>query len=72
MRFLPTHLPTNPRRNKMKSEELPGQSDKEVPCSEHPNAPHGFDRNGSHNNGRYTCDCEGWIEEEEEDESNRQ
>ena len=56
----------------MKSEELPGQSDKEVPCSEHPNAPHGFDRNGSHNNGRYTCDCEGWIEEEEEDESNRQ
>ena len=59
--------------NKIMSAGMPKDSgcdsnDKEVPCSEHPNAPHGFDRNGSHTNGRYTCDCEGWIEEEDEDE----
>jgi len=35
--------------------------DAEVPCSTHPNAPHGFDRNGSHNADRYVCDCEGWV-----------
>ena len=29
-------------------------------CSTHPDAPHGFDRNGSHNAGRYVCKCEGW------------
>lgn len=33
---------------------------KEVPCSTHPKAPHGFNRNASHNAGRYVCDCEGW------------
>jgi len=32
-------------------------------CSTHPDAPHGFDRNGSHNAGRYVCDCEGWEPE---------
>ena len=30
------------------------------PCSQHPDAPHGFDRNASHNAGRYVCECEGW------------
>ena len=29
-------------------------------CSDHPDAPHGFDRNGSHSMDRYVCDCEGW------------
>lgn len=29
-------------------------------CNPHPKAPHGFDRNASHNAGRYVCDCEGW------------
>lgn len=29
-------------------------------CSTHPDALHGFNRNGSHNAGRYVCDCEGW------------
>jgi hypothetical protein len=29
-------------------------------CSDHEDAPHGFDRNGSHNADRYVCDCEGW------------
>ena len=31
------------------------------PCSDHPDAPHGFDRSGSHCLGRYKCDCEGWV-----------
>ena len=29
-------------------------------CKDHPDAPHGFDRNASHNEGRYVCECEGW------------
>lgn len=29
-------------------------------CSEHPDAPHGFDRNASHAAGDYVCDCESW------------
>ena len=47
----------------MKQFEMPGQSDKEVPCSNHPMAPHGFNRNASHANDRYTCECEGWFED---------
>lgn len=31
------------------------------PCSSHPDAPHGFNRNESHNLDRYVCDCEGWT-----------
>lgn len=31
------------------------------PCNRHPDAPHGFDRNGSHNAGHYVCDCNGWV-----------
>ena len=30
------------------------------PCNPHPDAPHGFNRNASHDAGRYVCDCEGW------------
>lgn len=30
-------------------------------CSNHEDAPHGFDRNGSHSMNRYVCDCEGWT-----------
>ena len=30
-------------------------------CSDHPDAPHGFNRNASHNAHRYVCDCEGWT-----------
>ena len=33
------------------------------PCSEHPDAPHGFIRNASHSLGRYVCECEGWRPE---------
>lgn len=32
----------------------------EKPCSEHPDAPHGFDRNASHSAGHYVCDCYNW------------
>lgn len=30
------------------------------PCNQHPKAPHGFDRNASHNAGHYVCECAGW------------
>jgi hypothetical protein len=40
-------------------------TNKEPCCSEHPKAPHGFNRNASHTEGRYVCDCEGWTPEEE-------
>jgi len=29
-------------------------------CSKHPDAPHGFNRNQSHCEDRYVCDCEYW------------
>ena len=32
-------------------------------CNPHPDAPHGFNRNASHNARRYVCDCEGWEPE---------
>lgn len=31
-----------------------------VPCKTHPDAPHGFDRNASHSEDRYVCECENW------------
>jgi hypothetical protein len=31
-----------------------------VKCNPHPDAPHGFDRNASHNADRYVCECESW------------
>ena len=37
--------------------EQPAQEPK---CNPHPKAPHGFNRNASHANDRYTCECEGW------------
>jgi hypothetical protein len=42
-------------------------SEETPPCSSHPDAPHGFDRNGSHNAGRYVCECEGWEPSEYDD-----
>jgi hypothetical protein len=39
--------------------------DETPPCKTHPNAPHGFDRNASHNADRYVCECEGWEPYEE-------
>jgi hypothetical protein len=35
-------------------------SDETVECNPHPDAPHGFDRNSSHNMNRYVCECESW------------
>jgi len=31
-----------------------------IKCNEHPDAPHGFLRDASHNADRYVCECEGW------------
>jgi hypothetical protein len=36
----------------------------EPACKTHPGAPHGFNRNASHNADRYVCDCEGWVPED--------
>ena len=36
--------------------------DEEVSCKPHPDAPHGFLRNASHNADRYVCECEHWEE----------
>ena len=33
---------------------------KEPACNPDPRAPHGFDRNASHSEGRYVCECEFW------------
>ena len=41
--------------------------DNEIDCYDHPDAPHGFERNASHCNNRYTCLCEGWFEENVDD-----
>ena len=38
-------------------------ADSEPTCNPDPRAPHGFDRNASHNAGRYCCTCEGWQPE---------
>jgi len=32
----------------------------EVPCKTHPDAPHSFMRSDSHEEGRYVCECEYW------------
>jgi len=40
----------------------------EPKCNQHPDAPHGFDRNASHNAGRYVCECEGWEPDRAEQE----
>jgi hypothetical protein len=36
--------------------------DVEKNCKTHPDAPHGFSRNASHNADRYVCECEHWEE----------
>lgn len=36
------------------------EESQDTKCNPHPKAPHGFNRNSSHNAGRYVCDCEGW------------
>jgi hypothetical protein len=37
-----------------------GADDGGVKCKTHPDAPHSFLRNSSHNAGRYVCECEHW------------
>ena len=36
----------------------------EVPCKDHPDAPHGFCRDASLSYDRYVCECEFWEPEE--------
>lgn len=36
------------------------QSAAKSTCNPHPDAPHGFDRQASHAENRYVCECEGW------------
>ena len=43
-----------------KCEEALAKPEQEPKCNPHPKAPHGFNRNASHANDRYTCECEGW------------
>ena len=55
---------------KTKCEDCPDEVPKQPapaqpPCKTHPEAPHGFLRNDSHNLGRYVCECEHWEEPEE-------
>ena len=38
---------------------------KDIPCKEHPDAPHGFMRDASHSAGRYVCECESWEPKQE-------
>ena len=44
----------------MSDKDVQSGPSEEVPCSAHPDAPHGFNRNASHTEDRYVCDCEGW------------
>jgi len=37
-----------------------------IRCNKHPDAPHGFLRDASHNEGRYVCECEFWEPPKEE------
>lgn len=43
-----------------KAEEALSHPEQEPKCNPHPKAPHGFNRNASHANDRYTCECESW------------
>ena len=42
------------------------QPEQESDCNPHPDAPHGFNRDASHNLDRYVCECEGWDPPEHE------
>ena len=39
---------------------------KEMKCNPHPNAPHGYLRDASHDANRYVCECEWWNEKDYE------
>jgi len=48
--------------NKIK--HLPNGDFEVIYCNPHPDAPHGFNRNASHTEDRYVCECESWIPED--------
>jgi hypothetical protein len=37
-----------------------GTQNQQPKCNPHPEAPHGFNRQASHQEDRYVCDCESW------------
>lgn len=47
---------------------MPNDEIQEGECNQHPDAPHGFDRNASHSLGRYACECESWEPTDFDDE----
>jgi hypothetical protein len=56
-------LESNPEEfDNWRKESDDGADDGGVKCKTHPDAPHGFARNASHNAGRYVCECEHWKE----------
>ena len=54
----------NGRYYRVIAKELAEPVKQEPKCSDHPDAPHGFNRTASHNAGRYVCECEGWEPDE--------
>jgi len=40
-------------------------------CNDHPDAPHGFDRDASHAMDRYVCECESWEPDASMKEENK-
>ena len=52
------------KEDQKKADEAAWANDENIQnvCNTHPNAPHGFLRNASHNAGRYVCECEHWEE----------
>jgi seryl-tRNA synthetase len=52
------------KEEQKKADEAAWANDENIQnvCNTHPNAPHGFLRNASHNAGRYVCECEHWEE----------
>ena len=48
-------------------EEFDQPDGKRNKCNDHPDAPHGFDRDASHAMDRYVCECESWVPDDVDD-----
>ena len=48
------------REHLARTKEPENRFGKETPCKDHPDAPHGFDRNQTQTEGVYVCDCKYW------------
>ena len=57
---------SKPLDNAVHASDISAERVDETPkCKDDPRAPHGFDRNASHNADRYVCECEFWEPPEE-------